>query len=1254
MPSVAERIFGKYHLVDKIATGGMAEVFRAKSYGVAGFEKTLVIKKILPNLATDKKFVEMFIDEAKIASTLSHINIVQIFDLGSEDGDYFIAMEYVDGSDLKTVVEKAKLARRTVPVNLMAFTCSEVAKGLDYAHRRKDAQRRDLNIVHRDISPHNILVSYAGETKITDFGIARASSKVTITRSGVIRGKFAYMSPEQARGDHIDRRSDIFSLGIVLYEVLTGTRLFKSKNDLETLKRVQTGPITPPSRLNPDVPPELETIVLKALDRDRDRRYQWASELHDDLSTYLFSSGEKIAGNELATWVHKVMGPAEEESDRTTDFDAFVNAIEEIGGNKQPQTIFTPATPINLNPNSTSRRGRAATSDEPTRLDANRSRSASVKPSSSGKWVDEPDTDNPASISARQPLPTPVKADSSRGADGNTRATQAVAKPEASKSILAGAGRLVGRTDELKRIQEILARVARGEGQTLLMQGEDGVGKSRIVTELMGISREIDFAARGFAFYVARARRELSAVPYGTLRELLHEIVGVTETDTEDQVRERIKRLTQLGLSETAEVPFIGAVFGLGYTGSSVPEFRGADRRRAITAVVEKIVQGLARERPMILAIDDIDVADELSVAVLDHIAAGLGTAPVLLMATSTSDVERLPLAALAPGRFHRLPLKPLSEFSGTMLSRAVLGVEELGSSISNLIQQKSAGNPLRIREVIRFLLGGGQLKVRSGRALLDGQPEQMILPATTERMAADAIARLETGDRRIAAIAAAIGERFETSRLAAASAIEKVDESLARLEAASLIRREESTDGTQRNAWRFAHRVFREAAWAALPKEEAPAIHKAIAVDIARLPEPQRVDHLPALWTHLAAAGQVEPAMDALERAADLLVTEGGGAALLPSTEQACNLFSDVPLGMDARHGQRLRGRAWLRHAVLLGVAGEYERAKTALERARTAAEASGDRVLLSRVEKSFGDDSVRRSQPETAAEHYDRARRFVEDELDAATEGVTSATKLSRQRDLIDLEVLGASQLRLAGDGPRALRRCKDALERAQELRESTRVGSCLDELGNIHERLGEHDRAMKLWDLAVGIWMKIGAKRSLMNSFEQLGNLHLDEGNHDPAKNLFREALELARETGDVDGTARLLNGLARAHLRLRQYAPAQALFIESLGLAKRFQLATLIRLADVYLAALTAYTTDLQEGIRALETTLAAWEKEQPDKLGLLQAELLLGNAYKMARRVGPTNQHYVRALGYARDLGLDRYVREITREMKEAF
>ncbi len=302
------QIFGKYHLVDKIATGGMAEVFRAKSYGVAGFEKTLVIKKILPNLASDKKFVEMFIDEAKIASTLSHINVVQIFDLGSEDGDYFIAMEYVDGTDLKTLVEKARQARRPVPVNLMAYVASEVAKGLDYAHRRKDTQRRDMNIVHRDISPHNVLVSHAGEVKITDFGIARASSKVNITRSGVIRGKFAYMSPEQARGDAIDRRSDIFSLGIVIYELASGRHPFRTGTSAATVASILEDPPTPlvaqlPEHDLTQLGRGLERVLLTALQKEPDARFQTAAELADALARAITpaAAGPARVGTDTST-----------------------------------------------------------------------------------------------------------------------------------------------------------------------------------------------------------------------------------------------------------------------------------------------------------------------------------------------------------------------------------------------------------------------------------------------------------------------------------------------------------------------------------------------------------------------------------------------------------------------------------------------------------------------------------------------------------------------------------------------------------------------------------------------------------------------------------------------------------------------------------------------------------------------------------------------------------------------------------------
>ena len=214
--------FGKYWLLERINVGGMAEVFKAKSYGVEGFEKLIAIKRILPSIAEDEDFITMFIDEAKIAVQLNHANIAQIFDLGKIDESYFIALEFVHGKDLRTIWDRHKRRGLRLPIPMSVYVISRVLEGLDYAHRKKNAGGEELNIVHRDVSPQNVLVAYEGEVKIIDFGIAKAANKASKTQAGILKGKFGYMSPEQVRGLPLDRRADIFSAGIILYELLTG------------------------------------------------------------------------------------------------------------------------------------------------------------------------------------------------------------------------------------------------------------------------------------------------------------------------------------------------------------------------------------------------------------------------------------------------------------------------------------------------------------------------------------------------------------------------------------------------------------------------------------------------------------------------------------------------------------------------------------------------------------------------------------------------------------------------------------------------------------------------------------------------------------------------------------------------------------------------------------------------------------------------------------------------------------------------
>ena len=279
--------FGKYQLLDKIAVGGMAELYRAKVTGDYGFEKQVAIKKILPHLSDEGNLVKAFIDEAKLAALLQHENIVQIYDFGNLNGEYFIAMEYLFGKDLRKLSYKAKA--KAVPIDLenTLYVISRICAGLDYSHNLKDLQGKPLNIIHRDINPQNIIITYEGQVKIIDFGIAKAASHNSTTHEGLIKGKLAYMSPEQANGKTIDHRSDIFSSGIILYELLAGQRMFQGET-MHIYTQVRDAVYEPLESLMPDLPARLHEVVQHALSKEPDQRYQSGGEMLADLEECIY------------------------------------------------------------------------------------------------------------------------------------------------------------------------------------------------------------------------------------------------------------------------------------------------------------------------------------------------------------------------------------------------------------------------------------------------------------------------------------------------------------------------------------------------------------------------------------------------------------------------------------------------------------------------------------------------------------------------------------------------------------------------------------------------------------------------------------------------------------------------------------------------------------------------------------------------------------------------------------------------------
>jgi serine/threonine protein kinase len=328
----------KFDLVRLIAAGGMGTVYEAIQRGAEGFEKRVAIKTITEEFSDEHKLVEMFIGEAKLVADLVHPNIVQIYQLGKAGKSYYIAMEFINGKNLGQFMRRHSQLGRSVPVDLSTFIISRVCRGLEYAHSKCDADGQPLGVVHRDVSPKNIMLDSEGDVKLTDFGIAKARHLLRLEGT-VLMGTTRYMSPEQARFEETDARSDLFSLGLVLHELLTGRLLFDARDQIAVFESIIHKPILRPSELNPAVPEEVDRITMKALERDRERRYQTAGEMVHDLEYYMYNDRYGPTTMTLARYLHEIFPELARCSlapllDTTWQVDPYTETIVKRGANQ--------------------------------------------------------------------------------------------------------------------------------------------------------------------------------------------------------------------------------------------------------------------------------------------------------------------------------------------------------------------------------------------------------------------------------------------------------------------------------------------------------------------------------------------------------------------------------------------------------------------------------------------------------------------------------------------------------------------------------------------------------------------------------------------------------------------------------------------------------------------------------------------------------------------------------------------------------
>jgi serine/threonine protein kinase/tetratricopeptide (TPR) repeat protein len=1208
-------LFGRYQLLERIARGGMAEVFKAKSYGVEGFEKVVVLKRILPELAQNQSFVDMFLHEARLSVALSHANIVQVFDLGREEDTYFIAMEYVLGADLAQSLRRCRRDGREVPVEVAVLIACEVARALDYAHRRKDARGRNLGIVHRDISPQNILLSREGEVKVTDFGIAKAAS--TVEAGGTVRGKYAYMPPEQARGEEVDARADIYSLGVTLFELLAGENPFApstafAPDPKQVLERVIEGRATSLRSLRAEVPDELLRVVETSMAPDPADRYSNAAKVYEDLTAFLYTLGRRVGANDLAEWLRST----QDEPAAAVDFkkirDAFVDPDEDVEllevDDDEPATARPPlrshaerrdVTVLSLH----AARSRGSGPVPERVLDG----AATLATRRGGRelsrapgrvrfvfGVDAPDgrdTETAASVSLRviaeapegmvfgagfcsarievdgegRPVHDDRLAESVAAADQLAEAVPGAALGDSSTEgvlgerfeILSlghldalqlvgrkdpGRQRVVGRRAEFRRFGEMLATAANEGLLTVTVVGEAGIGKTRYLEEVQYRLRRMNHPVTWYSATCLSYGRE---VPLQGLQGMLRALLGIEDGDGEATMREKARRVRELGLTPE-EMLAVGVVLGI--VSATMESLESASR--PLRTALQKIVTRLSEDRITVFCWDGAEHLDDLSATLLADVIEGASKARALIV-TARRPGRSFPWEAAANAQ--QVLLEPMSEDELRQLLGLALSTE-LAAPVDLVddLAARSGANPFAFIELVKALREAGALSVTPDAIVYRHDRVPAELPRTLRGLTASRIARLPPAERRVLQVASVIGPRLATEQLLGAAEMPDglVEEVLVSLVAQDLLER------TGPREYRFRSEMLCEVLYDGLPGEVRQRLHATVAAVTEQL-LPDRVDEFAErLASHYDLAGDRPRAVDCWMRAARRQLREHAPDASVQSFARAIDL---------ALAGSEPDPALVLSLYIALGDASLAARSTDlAFERLKLGiafAEERKERTAIARLVLVQGRLFARRQQVVEAIRHLERALALAELSGDKAIRAMVVSALGSMHAD--------------RGEFGRAQRYLQDAARMASELGLVTEQLRALASSARCQAASGDAVAARaSLTEIDALCTQEAVDRRLLVEVARTRAEVLLRLRDLGPAVVSAQVAVDLAREVDRALGLCAASMVLGEAEWRNGDAPRGYAAFTEARGIAVARGYVRLAARADGYLAFLEA--------------------------------------------------------------------------------
>lgn len=943
--------FGDYQLLELLAQSSLAEVYRAKSYGVEGFEKVVVVKRLLPELCRDSSFIAMFINEAKVAVSLSHANIVQVFDLGQVENDYYIAMEHVAGVSLRSLLEGAELTRTKFPEQLSVLIASEAAKALDYAHRRRDMRLKTMNVVHREVTPNNLLISFEGEVKLSDFGFARAR-QFAETASGSVRvSRYAYMSPEQSSGEHVDARSDIFSLGVVLYEMLSGVNPLLGSGPQQTIARVRDAEIPPLRSVNSHVSEELAAIVERAVQREPDARYPDSGRFYEALVRHLYGGKNRATARDLGEFVERVRGQRQEGIAAEPSF-GNIQAIEYTSSDRLPDEELD-----------------ASTEEIPV-IEAAAARRAVLLMLESGAGVTLPES----------PLRTLIHRfggdEIANFRDGSQyRRLVAFNVAGAQGEAAANAARCALRVSRLMRASEedvavVRVRLALFEGElpaggepsddssvferateqglSVLARTRFGaIGVSEVVAETLeerfrfrdggelvgekvlseaygrfvGRGEELARIGEVFALGNRGKRRVLALVGDAGVGKsrLLHETIRRLRNS-----KQRVSMYLVPVPSRSRQVPLSGIqallriVLGideldpnmiveervrrlrqLGLSDEDMQPIRSllglrdpharAGTTKSLRATLTKIIRKLSEDELAVIALDGTDQLDDESQALVHSVIQETEASRlVLILAYRPGFVH--PWSDLR--RYYKLSLEGLNENDAAELVLSRLRAKTVPGSLLEDVVLKTGGNPYYIEEYLKALLHAEVVEVDEHGAAHFRPSKGFEVPKTLSGILEDRVARLPEREQRMLAAASVLGLRFAGRALASMLAMdeEQVARILTTLIGKGLV------DRISADELSFENELLLQVVYRVMPIAERERLHIAAAKALEAL-YPNRIDVLAReIAGHYQEGGETAKAGGFMMRAAVRAEEDGAYEGALETYREALDWLLRSP----------------------------------------------------------------------------------------------------------------------------------------------------------------------------------------------------------------------------------------------------------------------------------------------------------------------------------------------------------------------